>query len=529
MLCLQEKIMTSNNILTQATQACLEHARALLESARVVQEKGHPNIAYHLAVLALEELGRRELICVQNIAIDHFDESPASLKKHTANHVQKLFWCFFGGLFFEKKLTKSALDSLKGFAKNLHNKRLKGLYVEQNEDELKIPSDAIQTGECEEILKLAEKYLTIAEAKGIRENITDEEHSLQAWFLQASTDLEKRSFFFSNDSLSKLDELRNVQLWIHWLRREFNKIDAENTRFAQMEIERSRKLEGAGNKNKWKLRIRLYSGSHTVRAKELSQWNKSIDSIKLIAVPEKKNELIVEFLFLDNVPIHALWYFGWGVARHFVVALNIGTMGFWWWRQPEQVDKYYEDIEDVEFKKSVLLKRSPSLKIDWGENRILKAEDLNRISLCFAALPEPHEQQKHAPFNYYIGGLTFLSLNDVHWQCESTIFGNFFECLRAMMAEVGDWKEEESFTPICADYLRKIFVLNDEDLNKFIKIIHAYESKSTKDILVNLQDTSFAKLFCDSYFLDRFRPISMKKKGLTRLDLDNGKSLSQKG
>jgi hypothetical protein len=42
-----------------------------------------------------------------------------------------------------------------------------------------------------------------------------------------------------------------------------------------------------------------------------------------------------------------------------------------------------------------------------------------------------------------IGGLTFLSLNDIHWQCESTVFGNFMECLKAMMEEAGDWK------PVC--------------------------------------------------------------------------------
>jgi hypothetical protein len=41
---------------------------------------------------------------------------------------------------------------------------------------------------------------------------------------------------------------------------------------------------------------------------------------------------VTEFILGDNIPIEALWFFGWGVARHFVAALNIGTMGFWWWR-----------------------------------------------------------------------------------------------------------------------------------------------------------------------------------------------------
>jgi len=41
----------------QATQAFVDHARALLDSARVVRAASHHNIAYHLAILALEEAG----------------------------------------------------------------------------------------------------------------------------------------------------------------------------------------------------------------------------------------------------------------------------------------------------------------------------------------------------------------------------------------------------------------------------------------------------------------------------------------
>ena len=45
-----------NDKIIATMRACIEHARVLLESARAVQEAGHPNIAYHLA-------GSGELIC----------------------------------------------------------------------------------------------------------------------------------------------------------------------------------------------------------------------------------------------------------------------------------------------------------------------------------------------------------------------------------------------------------------------------------------------------------------------------------
>jgi len=53
-----------------------------------------------------------------------------------------------------------------------------------------------------------------------------------------------------------------------------------------------------------------------------------------------------------------------GLARQFVVALNLGTMGFWWWRLPEQISRYYESLEDLEKHAKLSVERGPSLKVD---------------------------------------------------------------------------------------------------------------------------------------------------------------------
>ena len=204
--------MATDGDLIQAMQACVNHARDLLESARAVKAKGHPNIAYHLAVLALEELGRRELIGVQTVATNQALPPPVWFEKHTQNHVKKLFWCFFGAHFFEEKLTTKALDSIKGFAQNLHEKRLEGLYVSQDEDGLTIPSETIQAEECETIVALAEARLGMAESEKLRENIPAEDTNLQAWFLSATDDREKRRYIFSDTSMSKLAELKNAKI-----------------------------------------------------------------------------------------------------------------------------------------------------------------------------------------------------------------------------------------------------------------------------------------------------------------------------
>src|SRR5881392_1408529 len=92
-----------------AMKACVDHARALLDSARAVQAANHPNVAYHLAALALEEIGRRVLIGVQSLAVRRPDP-PAWTAKHTQDHIKKLFWCFFGGAFANQRLTRKALE-----------------------------------------------------------------------------------------------------------------------------------------------------------------------------------------------------------------------------------------------------------------------------------------------------------------------------------------------------------------------------------------------------------------------------------
>ena len=41
----------------QTMEACRNHAQDLFEAAKIIRDKSFPNIAYHLATLALEELG----------------------------------------------------------------------------------------------------------------------------------------------------------------------------------------------------------------------------------------------------------------------------------------------------------------------------------------------------------------------------------------------------------------------------------------------------------------------------------------
>jgi AbiV family abortive infection protein len=490
----------------EAMRACVRHARDLLESARAVHTAGHPNIAFHLALLALEELGRRELIGLQRVAESSGKERP--WQKHAFAHAKKIFWCFFGMEFISGHLEKGRLDALKQLSETLHEQRMAGLYVDYQDDNLHIPADAIDAKYCADLLQLADAQLQIAEAEKLRENITQEDLDLQAWFLFVTERKEGVQSIFSRTSIAKLSELKDARAWVLWLRSEFERADAQAREMLEQELKRSQTLPDKGTKDKWRLRIRIISQSHSVRQKPLNEWNKTVDWIKLSAVSGKPNQLLVEFTLKDNVPLTALWYFGWGLARHFVGALNLATMGFWWWHMPEDIDSYYESIEDVEANSKVGMARTPSLKIDWGANRVLNEQDLKRVSQCFVALPFDRDQ--HEPYNYYIGGLTFLALNDVHWQCEIQSFGNFFQSLKAMMEDAGDLSPTASFLPVLQQFVLKLFPRFTEH-EHFIPLFEAFDKDAVTKVTVTLRDVSFMKIFCDSYFLSRVVPETLKK------------------
>jgi AbiV family abortive infection protein len=504
----------------EAMRACVDHARDLLDVAKSAQDAGKPHIAYHLATLALEELGRRELIAVESISSQRA-VPPAWPTKHTQDHVQKLFWAFFGANFLGRQLTKESLEEMQTLARVIHSKRLAGLYVESGEDGLSIPSAAISALESTGLIQLVGVRLDMAAAQVPRTDIPDDERETQKWFLDAAEDPERRRYLFSGPSMAKLAELKDARAWVQWLKDQFTDAETRAHAAIQQEFQRSRNLPSRKTRDKWRMRVRILSDSHSIRPKTLTLWNEKSDWIKLTAVSGKKNQLIVELVLGDNVPAEALWFFGWGVARLFVTALNIGTMGFWWWRMPEQISRYYESLEDLDSQIQVVVERKPSLKIDWDANRVLSEEDLGRIAMCLAALPGPGEREKHTAYNFYIGGITFLSLNDVYWQCELQAYGNFHESLKAMMKDAAEWDANTPFEPAFARFLGELFpAMPQDERDGFTAIARAFESKNFQGVVITLKEVSFIKLFCDAYFLRTAGPAAMKARPHSQQETD---------
>jgi AbiV family abortive infection protein len=147
--------------LLAALDACVVHARDLVESAKLVQTSGRPNIAYHLATLALEEMGRRELFQIQAAAAS-IGDVPLWQMGATQDHVQKLFWCFYGMGRVQDIIDQKQFFEKREAAADIHAIRLLGLYVENADTGLNVPSKAITAKQSQSLISLAEGKSRVA-------------------------------------------------------------------------------------------------------------------------------------------------------------------------------------------------------------------------------------------------------------------------------------------------------------------------------------------------------------------------------
>jgi AbiV family abortive infection protein len=395
-----------------ALNTCVVHARDLLESAKAVQTIGRHNVAYHLATLALEEMGKRELYRIQESA-KVVGDPPTWQINATQDHVKKLFWCLYslGGIpdmidqrqFFEKR------DA----AADIHANRMAGLYVENNDGGLNVPSDAISSRQTEALIGLAESLIKYAESEKPRDDIPQEEIDLQVWFLNAVDDPEQRNRIFTAQSFEKLKQLNDVIEWTRSIKAELEASDKELRELAERELRREPKIDGQVRKDRWKIRLRIETTSNIVRPAAFKEWNKSVEWIKLLPVQgaKKKDQLIIDLTLGDDIPAAALWGFGFSLSLQFLVAINMATSGFWWWPLAPSHRRFYETIRDLETGHNLELDSSGFRVFD--PRRVLTPVHMQNLMVCFTSLPHPHDPQRAQAYTYYLGGLNFIAINSI--------------------------------------------------------------------------------------------------------------------
>jgi AbiV family abortive infection protein len=240
-------------------KACLDNAEAFISAAEKLQsEKSQRHISFHLAGLALEEIGKIEMLGMQYVIEPRIDEARRiNLDVEAHTHERKLFWALWGPSFGRELLTKEQIQSFQGLAKNIHQTRLDSLYV--NPQNPTPPGKTITAKKLDNLVKLARARLGMMQQSGgmrlDESQFNDDEKEALSWFLKATDDPLERQAIFSGASNLKLVELGNVRSWVAWLHQEAMQRQKEAQQALADELNRQRPDKKETFEPKWNMAI----------------------------------------------------------------------------------------------------------------------------------------------------------------------------------------------------------------------------------------------------------------------------------
>ena len=476
--------------------ACIQNAEELLNAARAVP-KGSNHIALHLTALALEEIGKSSMIFMSSLRDPgQGDEDRKRPVNWIEDHERKLFWAVWSPRF-DNDAPWQGIQQAMNLAKHIHEARLATLYVDPADPDART---RILDAELENLIELTEARLDMEKAKKLRE-LTDEQKSDIDWFFFASEDPQLRMMIFSNGSFQKQAEFKeDPDRWIRWLRTTIEESNRAAVEMTRKEINRVPPEGEQGYKDKWEVKIRLKSWSHSIRPKPLKEWNEGIDKIKLFTTNDK-SELLVKFIAPKSLQCQMVWQMGMQSSMLLVNAVNIGTAGFFWWYLPTFISKFAESVFDLEQKTEVLLERSPQLKISWG-HLALSSEDLKQVRIVLMHMIKIREPLQRAPYERYFRALALMAKNDIFFQFEPNVLTEFHLVLKEAMAAYGDWDGNEGTLDNAIDAAFQPlnggtdFVAMIKDLVQVAAMTTRGENKTRP---ITLDDVAKMKVGCDVY------------------------------
>jgi AbiV family abortive infection protein len=482
---------------------CMGNAAELLAAAKdTTKQPGRNHIAYHLATLALEEVGKSSMIFMSSLRAGDEDEERKRPVDWIDNHERKLFWAIWS-LRLNKSTPWKGIQQAIDIASHIHQNRLGTLYVGMADPEAR---KRVSGEEVQNLLRLTEAQLELEKLKQPRD-LSEEEQADMQWLFAATEDPYLKTIIFSKVSFEKQAEFgENGGLeWIRWLKQIIEENNQLNTELARQEINRVPPEGEAGNEDKWEITIRLKSWSHSIRQRPLTEWNKKVDKIKLSA--GAKNELLVKFIVPKKITAQHLWQFGMHNSFLLASALNIGSLGFFWWYLPAFMSTYADVTIDLENKAKFIIERVPNPKVSWG-NLVLTSETLTQVSIVFSHLAMTKEAAQQEVFQRYFKALSVFAKNDLFLPVEGTALVEFHFVLREALAAYGDWDSKDD---TLHDSLSAAFQSLDAgtgyagELEELLRVAALTSRGENKDRPVSLDDVVKLKVGCDYYLLMKAR------------------------
>jgi len=508
-------------------QACLSNAESLLNSAKEISKPGRNHIAYHLAALALEEIGKASILVVRSVRPtrdeqDNTDEESGGIFGWLEDHERKLFWALWAPSFGMGNITIEQFRELERLAKEIHDLRLASLYVNPTEQKAQ---EEVSDHDLRTLIGLTDARLNMEKLIELRQLDATKQKTVD-WFFDALEDPELRRLIVSGGSLSKLAEFTgDPNKWITWLQEQIADMNAKNQDLLEKELQRGGRGETGPRVPKWRLKVRFFSLSHSTRPKQLAAWNKKSEWIKLFPTDDKK-ELLVQFTAPSQIAIQDVWRTGLQMSSTFLLALNIATVGYYWWYLPAFVSKYYEEIFDVENNCSLVIERNPPLALSWMRHALKETQLLN-TGLVFVHMIQLTPDQGKA-YTHYSRALALLAKNDIFGQFEANVLVEFYQAFRAGLTAYGDWDGIPATFATAMDAVFTELVTDQEiavEFKRLLELASTIDSQKTATSPVALDEDFKLKACCDMYLFTRARRELRKREEKKGAAVDNGTSV----
>jgi AbiV family abortive infection protein len=483
-------------------QACFENARNLLRAAkRVLDDEKLPNIAFHLTVLALEEVGKAALLGARGIAHSVEDET-VFIDNRLDDHVFKLFWALWTPNFARGRISKEEFENLRGMAKNMHDDRLAAMYVSPDQSEGGKVLQNISEERARIMIGLSEARLGMESSRDWQA-IDLSAGSVMRWFLDATNDQDKRNLIFGQKSFDKLAELGQMRDWMAWLKEQFDQAEAEGREHLQGELARAVPDRADRGEDKWQVAIRLYSPAQSIRSRAIKSWNERPTWIKLSAVHNDNQALEVEFTLGEIVTMQEVGIAGYRAARLFVAAVNIGSTGFWWWQRPDQSGRFYHRLTDLKAPASMKLDLDMHVgpRFEWKRDS-LKEDHLTRVALCLGMSSRLDNRAYYAVIEPYFNGLALVAKSDLHLGFAPQASERFAACLCAAMHHFADWDGTNEGLP--AAITASFPTMQEEDARELLGLLRQLRRRPPDITGLTLERAAVLKFLSDVYLIRRF-------------------------
>lgn len=431
-------------------EACLKHARDLLESAKRVlgDNEDFPNVAFHLTILALEEVGKAGMIIAR--AVGDGSKDTSWVTKRLDDHIFKLMWAIWSPSMLDGRIEPKKFEDAKRFAREAHERRLSALYVDHRSDQEYIlsPDKAVSTNQVLSMVNLAYACLDTETSREV--SATPENGEQLEWYWKTVSSKEGSSRLFSKPFIDKLEEFGDdVKAWMDWAKLEFEKIQKADYQLLQAELSRV-DLNAGTVKERWIFKIKLVSLWHTFQQKALNVWNEALPSAKLeIQKGSNNRELILSLRLNNDIHVNDVFDMGLMRSKMLITALNIGSAGYIWYDISDQSQSYFKSVKDLDTPNHRLQIRKPvgasslRLKIledsEWRTSEVLRESYITNSLNCMVAFFEMSDDDAAPIFSAYMDGLALLSMTNLHVSCDHQAIARFRDSLSNAMKRFSGW------------------------------------------------------------------------------------------